>query len=213
MNPIYVQVVEVEGRVDPSPATDKKPVKTSGAGRSLLFVRGILGILKKKQESKPKDLGALQPSSTVDDRIVLPLHDAGGEDSPGDGFANQQVSMFAVMNHCTVPYAKATTVRLTHRILSQPNLPYTCRSTIRRLSRLRELVGRSPSFEVSLVSSRRSRSPSLRTWMHLSHHIPSWTIVLYCLSMVWEGRIVLEMALPTSRLVQSCYESLYCSIC
>ena len=60
---------------------NKKPVKTLGAGRSLPVVRGILGILKKKQ-SKPKDLDATrQPSSTVDDRIVMPLHDAGDDGS------------------------------------------------------------------------------------------------------------------------------------
>src|SRR5210317_873691 len=88
-NQSYVQVVEVEvGQgVDSSAAADKKPVKTLGAGPLLPILRGILGILKKTsmpftkvlKQSKPKHLDALEPSSTVDDGIVLPLHGAGEE--------------------------------------------------------------------------------------------------------------------------------------
>ena len=64
---------------------DKETVESSGAGQ-LLPVRGAKGILKKalmpfvKKLEQPKHLGALQPSSGVDDRIVLPLHDAGEDD-------------------------------------------------------------------------------------------------------------------------------------
>ena len=64
---------------------DKVTVESSGAGQ-LLPVRGAKGILKKalmpfvKKLEQPKHLGALQPSSGVDDRIVLPLHDAGEDD-------------------------------------------------------------------------------------------------------------------------------------
>ena len=65
---------------------DKETVESSGAGQ-LLPVRGAIGVLKEasmlffmKKLKQPKHLGALQPSSGVDDRIVLPLHDAGEDD-------------------------------------------------------------------------------------------------------------------------------------
>ncbi len=65
---------------------DKENVESLGAG-PLLPVRGAMGILEKalmpfvKKLKQPKHLGARQPSSAVDDRIVLPLHDVGEGDN------------------------------------------------------------------------------------------------------------------------------------
>ena len=79
-----MQVVEAEGG-DASAAANKKTVGSVGAD-PLFPVRGAIGVLKKalmpfaKKLMQPKHLGALQPSSGVDDRIVLPLHDAGEDD-------------------------------------------------------------------------------------------------------------------------------------
>ena len=78
--------MEDKGEVDYS---GKKTAESSmGAGPLLPVVRGgTIGFLEKalmpfvKKLKQSKHLDALQPSSTVDDRIVLPLHDAGEDGS------------------------------------------------------------------------------------------------------------------------------------
>ena len=68
----------------PLQAHNKKSVKTLGAGPLLSDVRGVLGILKKKQSKPNKHLDAAReepPSTTVvDDRTVLPPHGVGEGD-------------------------------------------------------------------------------------------------------------------------------------
>ena len=79
-----MQVLEDEEEVDYS---GKKTVESMGAGPLLPVRGGTIGFLENalmpfmKKLKQYKHLDALQPSPTVDDRIVMPLHDAGEDGS------------------------------------------------------------------------------------------------------------------------------------
>ncbi len=112
-NQSYVQDVEVEGGVDSSAAADKGTVKIMGSG-PLLPVRAIRGILKEalmpffvKKLKQPKHLDALQPSSTVDDGIALPLQDAGEDNCSkveAEAALDDRVGTFKVRGIPFVPF-------------------------------------------------------------------------------------------------------------